>query len=298
MTIWEVSPTGKIVFPTAARLHDMVSTSATDTGTLISTGTVDTGGVTSLIDSSATFVTDGVSLRDAIVNDTNLEHGVVISVVSETELIIQSHRGRGFTENDTYRIVNAGSTGISILHIFGLSQDMEYVEEYVILNGLTAVPTVRTYWRINRMSISGSPGISGCTNEGDITATAAVDGTITIKLTAGTGSSKQAIYTVGLGHDLFLLQYNAAFNKSVNLTGAVDISLKEALFSPLDGGGCKTIEYRGLNMAGSSTFEHAFLPYKKIPELTDIWMEASDATAAGMDVSGGFSGILVKRIQI
>jgi len=47
VTIWEVSPTGKIVFPTAARLHDMVSTSATDTGTLISTGTVDTGGVAS-----------------------------------------------------------------------------------------------------------------------------------------------------------------------------------------------------------------------------------------------------------
>lgn len=299
VTMWQVNPGGKVVFPTAARLHDIASSSATDTGTIVSTGTVDLGDDISLKDLSATFITDGVSLRDAIVNDTNNEHGIVLEVLSETELVIQTHRGRGFTPGDTYRIINASSTGVSCVHIFGLDEEMRDKEEYVVLSGLTPVPTARTYWRINRMSINGSPGIAGCSNDGIVTATAAVDGTITTQISAGTGSTKQAVYTVGRGNTLFLIQYDSSANRGIVTTaGMVDISLKESLFSPLDGGGCRTIQFRGLVVNGSSEFVHPFLPYKKVPEFTDIWMEVSNSTDAGMDVSGGFSGILVKNIHI
>ena len=299
VTIWEAVPGAKIVFPTAARVHNIVSSSATDVGTMISAGTVDAGDEHSLTDRAATFVTAGVSPRDAIVNDTNLEHGIVTEVTSETELVIQSHRSRGFTPGDTYRIIHAGSTGVSCLHVFGLDADMMEKEEYVVLNGLTPVPTARTYWRINRMSINGSPGIAGCSNNGIITATAAVDGTITAQISAGVGSTKQAVYTVGAGNTLFLLKYNASVDRGVvTNAGMLNISLKESLFAPLDGGGCRTVEFRGLSINGTSIFEHLFRPYRKVPELTDIWLEISDSTDAGMDVSGGFSGILVKNIQI
>ena len=68
--------------PTTARIHNIVSTSAQDAGTVLSTGTITTVSTTEVIDENATFVTDGVSVHDIYLNDDTQDHSLVESVES------------------------------------------------------------------------------------------------------------------------------------------------------------------------------------------------------------------------
>ena len=65
------------------------SSSANDSGTVVSSGTATGGNTSTLTDTGATFVTDGVAVGDLLVNDTQGSHGVVASL---TETVITVHQ--------------------------------------------------------------------------------------------------------------------------------------------------------------------------------------------------------------
>ena len=93
-------------------------------------------------------------------------------------------------------------SGAKTLFITGLDASLLPQEEVVEMNGTTIVPTVNSYLRINDVFVIGA-GASD-TNEGVITVTAQVDGTVTSYLAAGTSETQAAIYTVGADHLLLL----------------------------------------------------------------------------------------------
>ncbi len=109
------------------------------------------------------------------------------------------------SENDT-----ADGTGARTVLIDGIDQAFEVKTEVVTLNGITDVPTVNTYCRINTMVVL-TAGSSGW-NEGNITCTADVGGSIQSELDATESISQNSHYTVPLGKTLHVmkLEFNAA----------------------------------------------------------------------------------------
>ncbi len=136
----------------------VVSSSATDAGTVESSGTVTGTHTTRLIDSSATFSTDGVTVGDLVINDTQAIHGIVTSVDSETQLTVFSmvsddpllaYRNK---VGDAYRVVSPSSTGCAVVR-FTKILNADYEDQgsvYVVLNGTTNVDTTIDCMRCSR----------------------------------------------------------------------------------------------------------------------------------------------------
>lgn len=292
-TIW--------VPPTTHRIHDIVSSSANDSGVLVSSGTVDSGSTTTLVDSSATFVTDGVAVGDVILNDTNYDHST-ITAVTETTLTFETsiHASdpedtvSGFNANDSYRVVNANSTGVSVVHIYGLDANMEFQQEFIIMNGTTNVPTLNTYYRIYRMHSDGAASRTNV-NIGNITATAQTDGTITAQINIGNGTTAMAIYTVPKGKTAYMTQIYSDIVKPGAVTSNASLTLRTTPLANIDGTGSRALHFFGLNEAGSSNYHHPFRPYKVILENTDIWIRCDTCSANGTAISAGFDLILVNN---
>jgi hypothetical protein len=158
---------------TSQRLR-LVSSDVNDTGSLITSGTATGGSNNVLIDSTATFVTDGVVAGDLVIDDTKTAHGIVLTVDSETQITIFDLRNSdtdiySFESGDVYRIARATSTGAAVIKLTKML-DSDYISysEYVILNGTTEVFTTGSYIRQSRGQIvlAGSSN----TNEGEVTA--------------------------------------------------------------------------------------------------------------------------------
>ena len=298
--IWDAG--GLWVPPTTFRLHNIASTSDNDTGTLVSTGTATGGSTTTLIDTGATFQTDGVVAGDAVLNDTNIDHSIVASVDSETQLTLESthHANQkgsiGFNSGDTYRVVTPASTGASVIHVYGLDENFNEKEEFIILDGNPAgagsnVPTVNTYWRVYRMHLDGAA--SRVTNNvGTITATAQTDNTVQSTISIGLGQSLQAIYTIPNGKTGYMTHFSATIYKSA--VGALaNMTLRQTKFAGPDGSGSVTEHYFSLATDGSSHITHHFNPYKVFEEKTDVWMRCEATSANTVQITGAFDIILV-----
>jgi hypothetical protein len=290
---------GLWVPPTASRTHDIASSSANDTGTLVSTGTADTNSnTTTLYDAAADFVTDGVAAGDAVLNDTNYDHSVVISVDDLNTLTIHKsvhsidpgHTVVGFNAGDTYRVVTPASTGASVLHIFGLDSDMAEAEEFIILNGTNNVATTRTYWRIYRMHVDGAAGRT-VSNVGSIAATAQTDATVTAQMNVGNGQSGMAIYTIPAGKTGYI---TGVYGDLVRSKSAVaSLTLRETPMASTDGAGSRVQHFFGLEAAGGH-YHHSFSPPKKILAQTDIWIRCDEVSADNVDISAGFDVLLIE----
>lgn len=188
-----------------AETLSIVSTSVNDSGSLITSGTATGGSTTTLIDSGATFISDGVSLGDMIINDDQDFHGFVSSLTSETELEVfffkngVSEIELGFISGDSYRIATANSTGAAVIKIDkGLDSEYNRIKEYVIMNGTTPVLTTKLYLRQDnaRVELSGSAHI----NLGEITARqSTTTANITMVMPADSGQTAICCSTVPKG---------------------------------------------------------------------------------------------------
>lgn len=156
----------------------VVSADNDDRGSLVSSGTATGGSSTTLIDSSATFISDGVAVGDIVLNDTQGIHGHITSVDGETSLTVFRMTDSGTSPSnavgDSYRIATAIDSGAAVLQLSNiLSADFtEQTPVYVILNGTTAVTGFGSFCRCSRGKIvlAGSTGL----NEGVITVNQAV----------------------------------------------------------------------------------------------------------------------------
>lgn len=276
--------------PTEDRIHAIVSSSTEDAGTLVSTGTATSGTNTTLIDTSATFSTDGVAADDIVLLDSTNDHSVVEAVISETELSIHTiHHGTTVENGTTYRIVTSAGTGNAVSHIkLGYQLDGTAVTEFVIMNGTTNVNTTAEFYRINRIHIHGV-GSNG-TNVGTITATAATDATVTAEIPAGAGQTLMAIFYIPQGFTGYMYNY---FVSVYRATKAADAQVEARLMSELWGthnDGKMTEHITGVSIDGTI---HNFNPPKRFAQGTDIWLDVVSATDTDMSVSGGFDIVLV-----
>ena len=287
---------GLWVPPTEARTHNIASTDGDDGGTVQSTGTVTRGTTTKLVDTNATFVSDGVIAGDAVLNDTNIDHSIVISATETTLTFEPTHHTAftgsvGFNSGDTYRVVTTASTGASIVHLYGLDSNMDEKEEFIVLNGASNVATMRTYWRIYRMHLDGAADRT-VNNEGTITVTAAVDGTVTSQMNIGNGQTLGTPYTIPNGKIGCMVLFSATAYKSA-VGALVQMTLRQTKFAGPDGAGSIVEHYFSLATDGSSHIHHGFGPYKRFEQRTDIWQRAETASSDNVAVSGAFDIILV-----
>lgn len=288
--------------PTAARVHNINSTVANDAGTVLSTGTADTGSSTTILyDAAADFVGDGVAAGDAVINDTNIDHSIVISVDDlNTLTLASSHHASfttqqsttvGFNAGDTYRVVTPANTGASVIHLYGLDSNMEEAEEFVVLNGANNVATTRAYWRVYRMHTDGAASRT-VNNVGIIKATAVTDATVTAQINAANGQTLMAIYTIPKGKIGCMTHFSATIYKSA--VGALaNMSLRQTKFASQDGAGSIISHTFGIATDGSSHIHHPFIPYKRFEPETDVWLRVEAVSAASPDMTASFDVILV-----
>jgi len=109
--------------------------------------------------------------------------------------------------------------GLQAVNIFGLDSDFKEINETVILNGATAVKTVKSYLRIN-MLIGVQCG-SHETNAGDITATAETSSTLQDVIKADKGVSHSGKYTVPVGYTAFPFYYCMDVNRTLGIAGSL-----------------------------------------------------------------------------
>jgi hypothetical protein len=296
--IWDAG--GLWIPPTVARTHDLSSTSDEDMGTLLSTGTADaTSSTVLLYDAAADFVGDGVAQGDLVLNDTNIDHSVVLSVTDLNTLVIEpTHHLDGFNAGDTYRVATNAATGASVIHLNGLDSNMEEAEEFIIMNGNPAgaggnVATIRTYWRIYSMHTDGSASRIA-NNIGIIKATAQTDATVTAQINASNGQTGMAIYTVPAGKIACLTNTLTSINRVGKAAGALaNTTLRQTKFAALDGAGSVAAEYSSLAIEGTSSVPRKYEPYKRFEQQTDIFGRIEDVTDDNTSVSMSFDIILV-----
>lgn len=187
---------------------EAVSTDIDDVGSLVSSGTATGGSLTTIEDSGATFVSDGVAVGDVVINDTNGEWGSVNVVTSETELACTimtnastvSRASNANKSGDTYRIASSGDTGAGVIHSEGLTANgliWTVATETTILNGQTDVALSTGFVRMYRSSVLHA-GASAM-NEGDISIEVDATTNAGIFITTGDGRTQQANMTVPSG---------------------------------------------------------------------------------------------------
>lgn len=282
--------------PTTERAHTVVSTSAQDQGTLVSSGTVTAFlGNFSIEDTEAQFVTDGVSVGDAVLNDTKLDHSRVLTVVSETELTILGWHHYEPSDDilgNTYRIVSAPNTGVGVAHVTqGYALEGDPLGEFVIMNGLTPVNLAHDYYRL--LSAHTHQAGSNNTNVGDITFTAAVDLTETAKILAGDGRTEMAFIHIPKGSVAYITKYDATLHRS---GVASDAMAQIELRSQLWGDDGSFVDHSG-GCSVHSKLEEEYRPYRKVFGNTDVWVRCTGVSDDNCIISASIDYILEKQIE-
>jgi len=279
--------------PTAPVQHNVASTLAADTGTVVSSGTATSGDEVTLGDTLATFVTDGVVVGDPVLIDGKVLVGRVSSV---TETVITMSSGvrdpdSGFVQDqvqpgDSYRIVQAGSTGSSFVYIKGLGLTRDVLQEFVVLDGVTPVPTVESYLRMNLMRALSDQ--TGASTQGFVSATAiGGGGGVTAQINDGNNVSLSSVYTIPRGYTGLLTQVRGSLLHKP--TAGCQLVLRSGIF---DGVGYLLGAWTVHSRASSSV--HAPIdPPLRVPGTFDVWIEA-DTDTNGVQVTAGYSLALRK----
>jgi hypothetical protein len=183
----------------------------------------------------------------------------------------------------------AAGTGARTVEVQGLNEDWDYTTETVILDGVTPVNTDNTYWRIFRMIVltAGSGGV----NAGTITATAAVDTTITAQINIGNNQTMMAIYTVPnerTGHmNSFYASVLAATPAGTQVT--FQLWARDA-----ENAGAWQLKHEVALVSDATSYaNHPFRPAKKFQSKWDIRLTVGEVTADNASVTGGFDIVTI-----
>ena len=288
-TVWDGG--GTYVAPTQARIHDVVSDAAADAGTVVSSGTATGGSLTTIIDTGATFVSDGVAVSDIVLNDNNTAAGRITAVTSETTLtfagsIREPEFGQiddPFESGDAYRVVTDASTGAAFIYITGLDLNLSSIKEFIVLNGTSNVATVKSYRRQFR---ARAFAMASTGTVGTVTSTAQTDGTVTCQIINGNNQSLMSIYTVPVGKTAHILSWWGTLSKKQAAASIVNLRIGSLT------GMSYIQQVRGLNSVGSSDFYYDYKIPLAIVGGSDIWVEANTDTNA-LSVGSGFDLLLV-----
>lgn len=289
-TIWNGAGDYNGFNPDTASTLNLVSTVATDTGVLLSSGTSTSGSSAHLVDSSATFITDGVAVGDLVINDTSATHGIVKSVVSETELEIWDNIFQQTWNGVTYRVATANNTGAAVVKIsYLIDGDWEQPkDEYIIMNGTSNVATTGSYIRCHRASVILS-GTSFPPADGNITITHASSGNILAFIDGVEGGTTQATFTIPKNKEGILTRFLAMISRSGAQSGSATIRLT---FRPV---GQAWVTKNIFDITTASPVNYQYSSPIKFPEMCDVRIEIDNGSAT-LQASAEMEGMVVDSI--
>lgn len=253
-----------------------------DTGNVVSSGTATGGSTTTLVDTGATFQTNGVAAGDMVLNDTETAHAFVLTVDSETQITVSLPFRNGspvidaipFESGDSYRVVNATGTGAAVVQVQGLDSSYIQQEEYIVLNGAADVTTSGSYIRVYRakVQLAGSTGWNVANIDIENNASAV----LLARITAQLNQTLMALWTVPADNVAFLVSFYASTSSSK----ATEVDLFIRPF-----GEVFQIKKKITIFEGAERIQYDFpLP---IQQKSDIVIKAS-AAGGGGEVSAGF----------
>ena len=194
-------------------------------------------------------------------------------------------------DSDTGGSVAQGA-GARTLRLYGLKTwDLAETSEDIILDGTSTVNTTNSYVIIHRMKVLTS-GASG-PNVGQITATAATDGTVTAQIQATKGQTEMAIYGIPSIQTAYMTTFYISIQSAPSgVSATMDMVANE--FPGSDETVFITKHTDGLVADGTSRFLHQFQPYMKIAGPAIYKLQAT-ANTNNSDRSGGFDLIIVNN---
>ena len=182
-----------------------------------------------------------------------------------------------------------GGTGARTVEVYGLpSWDEDEVSEVVTMNGAGGAAMSQAMAIIHRMRCL-TWGDSG-PNVANITATAAVDGTVTAQINAGAGQTQMAIYGIPSISRLVVCDYYASAIKAATALSVATTLLLNP--DPENSTDFITKHTTGLATEGTSYLVHRFRPYWVITGPGILKLQGN-SSSNNTDVSGGFSGVVV-----
>jgi len=186
--------------------------------------------------------------------------------------------------------------GVQSVKIYGLSLTGVAQDEVILTNGISAVESVNSYIRINKMS-SETCGTYGGSNQGDITcrvtgagSTLSVmtgqEGLVDVDVVYGAGESGNGYFSVPLGKVMYITRIEVMPDVSVNKIVDIVLYKRENIldittpFSPR----------RELWSERSATkaIEKVFKSHVKIKSLTDLFFRAKSSGTSPIQVSLDF----------
>jgi hypothetical protein len=269
---------------TVAETLEIFSSSAQDVGTLLSTGTATGGSATTMVDTGATFVSDGVAAGDVVINITQVDHAIVTAVTEIQIDFLQMQEATTWAVGDTYKVVTKGGTGAPIIELYQLLDGTlaQQPNEYVILNGITTVDTVGTYRRGTRLHTHGG------TNDGNVTCRQKITtANIMAILPSGYGTTMIAAFTIPEGKDGYIDGWFAG------LAGKTKANCNIRLMTRGVNDYFQVKEEFSIQAAGTSYVHRDYLnPKNSLAQRTDIKIMA-DTDTADTAVAAGFDLTLV-----
>lgn len=189
--------------------------------------------------------------------------------------------------NDT-----VGGTGAASVKIYYLSDwDTAEKSETVTGNLNSGIAMDNAAVIIHRMEVIPQP-TSTTVNAGTITATAAVDSTVTAQINIGEGQTQMAIQGIPSTQTLYVTRFYGTINKAQGAAASINFSF---LINPSPN--INTVVYlikntRGLQNTGKSGDTWPWIPYFKVIGPAIIKVQGL-ANAADVEASAGFDGYLV-----
>lgn len=279
--------------PSVAQFIDVTST-GTDAGSLTSSGLISIASATQIIDSSANFIADGVAAGDVVLNDTNMDHSVVVSVASANVLdIVPMHHSTTNEIGSSYRIVTTAGNGSSVVRIDGLNNQLDEISEYIIMNAGTVVQTISEFARLNFCEAFGVSNSDS--NNGDIIFTASVDASTVNIIPAEKGHSTNSFRTIPRGYRGFITNITASLYRSgVASDSMAQVALYENLWSGF--GYPQGNWLRGIfGVSVTNEYQKHYKPYKVIEEGSDIWMRVEDVSDNNSVISVSYDVVLIEK---
>lgn len=217
--------------------------------------------------------------------------GVSLIWVAPTQARIHAIVSTSLNDSDTGG-VNPQSDGARTIRVTGLVDwDTKEVSEDIILDGTTSVNTTNSYVIIHRLETLTKGNNSSGPNVGVITATAAVDLTITAQIRASQGQTQMAIYGVPSLQTAEIGRLYGNVNKAGGAAGLVDITLVANPEPNAELTNFLTKHTFGLQTVGTSALTIPFYTPKRVRGPAIIKIQASSNTN-DMDISAGFDVIL------
>ncbi len=280
-----------VPMPDTALAMEVVSSSASDNGSIASSGTATGGSATTLIDTGATFVSDGIVAGDFVMNDTDVAHALVLTVDSETQITFEENLSldNTFTNGDAYRIADksAGGTGAQVMGVSALDGSFGEIEEFIVTNGTTEVPVVNDQLRTNnfRALFLGSNGVS--VGNVDLRQVA-TPSNIMDRVAAGGNMSLQTYFTIPSGKTGYITDWNAGSDG----TRAIRFILRATceLISRVHIKG--VFHFQDVIVSDGAGGSHLFATPLKCPERVTI--KVSGNSTGGTGTGGGGFGLDLK----